>query len=120
MDPQIDKNIQVLLARRPKGAPTEADFRIIETPVPTPEPGNVLVQNLYLSLDPYMRGRMNDVKSYIPPIEIDAVMGGGTVGRIVQSDVSHLPEGTVGGRPFGLASVRDGKAKGTEGSWTPL
>ena len=95
MGSHINKNIQVLLARRPKGAPTEADFRIVETPVPKPLPGTVLVQNLYLSLDPYMRGRMNDAKSYIPPIEINAVMGGGTVGRVVQSDVPNLPEGTM-------------------------
>jgi NADPH:quinone reductase len=95
MASQIDKNVQVLLARRPKGAPTEADFRIVESPVPAPAPGTVLVRNLYLSLDPYMRGRMNDAKSYIPPIELDAVMGGGTVGRVVQSDEPTLPEGTI-------------------------
>ena len=95
MASQIDKNVQVLLARRPKGAPTEADFKIVESPVPAPAPGTVLVRNLYLSLDPYMRGRMNDAKSYIPPIELDAVMGGGTVGRVVQSDEPTLPEGTI-------------------------
>jgi NADPH:quinone reductase len=95
MGSQIDRNVQVLLARRPSGAPTPEDFRIVESPVPTPSQGTVLVQNLYLSLDPYMRGRMNDAKSYIPPIEIDAVMGGGTVGRVVQSDEPKLPEGTI-------------------------
>lgn len=95
MASQIDKNVQVLLGRRPKGAPTEADFRIVESPVPAPAPGTVLVRNLYLSLDPYMRGRMNDAKSYIPPIKLDAVMGGGTVGRVVQSDEPTMPEGTI-------------------------
>ena len=112
MGSQIDKNIQVLLARRPKGAPTEADFRIVETPVPTPAPGTVLVQNLYLSLDPYMRGRMNDAKSYIPPVEIDAVMGGGTVGRVVQSDVPNLPEGTIVEGLLGWQVFATAKPKG--------
>jgi len=85
----------VLLAQRPKGAPTDEDFKVVESPMPAPGPGQVLVQNLYLSLDPYMRGRMNDAKSYIPPIEIGAVMGGGTVGRVIQSDVPELPVGTI-------------------------
>lgn len=95
MGPKTDRNTQVLLARRPQGAPTEEDFRIVETAMPETRPGTVLVQNLYLSLDPYMRGRMNDAKSYIPPIEIDAVMGGGTVGRVVQSDLPEMPEGAI-------------------------
>jgi len=111
MSSQTDTNVQVLLARRPKGAPTEADFRIVEIPVPELAAGTVLVQNLYLSLDPYMRGRMNDAKSYIPPIEIDAVMGGGTVGRVVRSDLPDMPEGTIVEGLLGWQSYATAKPK---------
>ena len=61
-------NRQVLLASRPQGAVTEDNFRIVEAPLPRrPADGEVLVRNEWLSLDPYMRGRMNDAKSYVPP-----------------------------------------------------
>lgn len=90
-----DTNLRILLAKRPTGAPTAADFRIVAEAIPKPGPGEVLVQSLYLSLDPYMRGRMNDAKSYVPPIEIGAVMGGGVVGRVVRSDQPDFPTGTI-------------------------
>ncbi len=78
-------NKQVLLAARPKGAPRESDFRIIETELREPEEGELLVKNLFLSLDPYMRGRMNEGKSYAAPAELDHVMIGGTVAEVVAS-----------------------------------
>ncbi len=78
-------NKQVLLASRPKGAVAADNFRIVEAPIPAPGEGEVLVKNLWLSLDPYMRGRMNDVKSYVPPVALDAVMVGQTVGEVVES-----------------------------------
>jgi NADPH-dependent curcumin reductase CurA len=78
-------NRRIVLASRPVGAPVAENFRLEETPVPTPADGQVLVRNLYLSLDPYMRGRMSDGPSYVAPIAIDAVMGGGTVGKVVES-----------------------------------
>ena len=78
-------NTQVLLASRPQGEPTTANFRIVSTPVPALEDGQVLVRHHYLSLDPYMRGRMNDGKSYAQPQPLDTVMIGGTVGEVVAS-----------------------------------
>src|SRR5919109_599021 len=78
-------NHQILLASRPEGEPTAANFRLVETPVPALADGQVLVRNHFLSLDPYMRGRMNDSKSYAAPQPLDAVMIGGTVGEVVES-----------------------------------
>lgn len=89
------KNKQVLLAARPKGAPKESDFHIVETDIGAPGDGQVLVKNLWLSLDPYMRGRMNDAKSYAPKVEIGAVMVGGTVGEVVASRDPKLAPGDV-------------------------
>jgi NADPH-dependent curcumin reductase CurA len=78
-------NRQIQLASRPDGEPTAANFRLVESPVPELAEGQVLVRNHYLSLDPYMRGRMNDAKSYAQPQALDTVMGGGTVGEVVAS-----------------------------------
>ena len=79
------QNQQILLASRPAGEPTVDNFRLVETPVPALADGHVLVRHHYLSLDPYMRGRMNDGKSYAQPQPLDAVMIGGTVGEVVES-----------------------------------
>jgi NADPH-dependent curcumin reductase CurA len=78
-------NKQVLLANRPNGWVTESDFRIVEQPLADPREGEVLVRNLFLSLDPYMRGRMNASKSYAASVELGAVMVGGTVGEVTES-----------------------------------
>lgn len=78
-------NQQIQLASRPQGEPTAANFRLVETPVPELQDGQVLVKNRFLSLDPYMRGRMNDAKSYAQPQALDTVMGGGTVGEVLAS-----------------------------------
>ena len=78
-------NKRVLLASRPVGRVTEENFRIVEAPPSEPKPGEVLVRNEWLSLDPYMRGRMNDVKSYVPPVQLGEVMVGQTVGSVVES-----------------------------------
>ncbi len=78
-------NRQVLLASRPQGAPTAQNFRIVDVPMPVPGDGEVLVKNEWLSLDPYMRGRMSDAKSYVPPAALDAPMTGQTVGEVVAS-----------------------------------
>jgi NADPH-dependent curcumin reductase len=80
-----ESNLQVLLRRRPQGAPTPEDFEIVETPVPQPAEGEVLVRARFLSLDPYMRGRMSDAKSYAKPVELGAVMEGQTAGEVVAS-----------------------------------
>ncbi|NUP42980.1 MAG: NADP-dependent oxidoreductase [Streptomyces sp.] len=81
------------LAARPHGTPTPADFTLAETAVPEPGPGQVLVRNLYLSVDPYMRGRMNDAKSYTPPYELGKAMLGGAVGRVVASRADGVAAG---------------------------
>jgi NADPH-dependent curcumin reductase len=79
------KNRQVLLVARPKGAPVESDFRLVETELRDAVDGEVLVKNRFLSLDPYMRGRIGEAKSYAAGVEIGAVMIGSTVGEVVQS-----------------------------------
>ena len=79
-------NTQVLLDHRPTAKVSPANFRVVETPVPTPGPGEALVRHTFLSLDPYMRGRLSDAKSYAKPQEVGAVMGGGTVGIVEASN----------------------------------
>ncbi len=91
-------NQQLLLASRPAGEPTPANFRLVETPVPELGDGQVLVRHHYLSLDPYMRGRMNEGKSYAAPQALDQVMIGGTVGEVV---VSKNPAFRVGNKVVG-------------------
>ena len=88
-------NRQVVLASRPSGKPESANFRLEESAIPVPEDGQVLCKTIYLSLDPYMRGRMNAGKSYAPPVEIDEVMGGGTVGQVIESKNSKFSTGDL-------------------------
>ena len=80
------KNMQVLLANRPTGPVEESNFNIVETDIPKASGGEILVKNYWLSLDPYMRGRMNAVKSYTKYVEIGEVMTGGTVGAVIESN----------------------------------
>ena len=86
-------NKQVLLASRPQGEPTVDNFKLVEQPVPALAEGQVLVRNHFLSLDPYMRGRMNEGKSYAQPQPLNEVMIGGTVGEVVESKNSHFKVG---------------------------
>lgn len=79
------KNRRIVLASRPTGSPVAANFRLEETDIPQPGAGEVLLKTLYLSLDPYMRGRMNDAVSYAPSVNLDQTMVGGTVSRVVES-----------------------------------
>lgn len=88
-------NRRIVLASRPAAAPEAANFRLEETAVPTPGPGQFLLRADYLSLDPYMRGRMSDAPSYAPPVAIDAVMTGGTVSRVVASQHPDYREGDL-------------------------
>jgi NADPH-dependent curcumin reductase CurA len=87
------QNRRVLLASRPAGWVTEANFRIDEAPAPAPADGEVLVKNLWLSLDPYMRGRMSDAKSYVKGVDIGGVMVGQTVGEVIESKHAQLKRG---------------------------
>src|SRR6266446_5020513 len=93
------ENKRVVLASRPKGWVTEDNFRLEAAPVPQPKDGEVLVKNLWLSLDPYMRGRMNDAKSYAAKQELDQVMIGGTVGEVVES---KNPKFAAGDKVLGM------------------
>ncbi|NUT94959.1 MAG: NADP-dependent oxidoreductase [Saccharothrix sp.] len=83
------------LAARPVGEPQTTDFTFVTTTVPDPGPGQVVVRNDHLSVDPYMRGRMNEGESYIPPFELDQPMTGSAVGTVVASEVADLPVGTT-------------------------
>ncbi len=85
---------EVRLASRPKGQVTLDNFSFSTVELPEPGPGEVLVRNTFLSVDPYMRGRMNDRKSYVPPFELGKAMDGGAVGRVVVSNDAKMPVGT--------------------------
>ncbi len=82
------------LRRRPQGTPVADDVALVQTPVPTPGPGEVLVRNAFLSVDPYMRGRMNDARSYAAPYALGEAMHGGAVGEVVESADPGLPVGS--------------------------
>ncbi|MDB5378324.1 MAG: NADP-dependent oxidoreductase, partial [Rubritepida sp.] len=88
-----ETNLQVLLRRRPVGEPVPDDFQVVETQVPVPGEGQVLVRARFLSLDPYMRGRMSDAKSYSKPVDIGGVMEGMTVGEVVASNHTDFAPG---------------------------
>jgi NADPH-dependent curcumin reductase CurA len=79
-------NREIRLKRRPTGMPAPGDFELVETPIPTPASGQVLVRNVYMSVDPYMRGRMVDRESYVPPFQIGETLSGGAVGQVVSSN----------------------------------
>jgi NADPH-dependent curcumin reductase CurA len=87
------KSREIHLASRPQGWPTPENFRLVEVDVPEPVPGEVLVRNQFMSVDPYMRGRMNDVRSYVPPFPVDAVLEGGAVGEVIASNSPHSAVG---------------------------
>ncbi|MGO4492030.1 NADP-dependent oxidoreductase, partial [Arthrobacter sp. 2YAF22_2] len=76
---------EIQLASRPHGRPVPDNFRLAESPLPELQDGQVLVRNLYISVDPYMRGRMNDVKSYSAPFALGAALDGGAVGEVIAS-----------------------------------
>jgi NADPH-dependent curcumin reductase CurA len=86
-------SVEIHLAKRPQGRPTLDDFSIAEVELPDPAPGQVLVRNLVMSVDPYMRGRMSDAKSYAPPYELGQAMHGGAVGKVIESTVDTLVPG---------------------------
>jgi len=87
------RNRRFVLARRPRGEPDESTLRLETADIPEPGAGRMLLRNEYLSLDPYMRGRMSDAPSYAPPVEIGGVMVGGTVAEVMESDVEGFAPG---------------------------
>ena len=110
MDASVNRRI--VLARRPQGEPTAEDFRLESTPVPDVRPGQLLLRTRYLSLDPYMRGRMSDAPSYVPPVALDAVMAGQTVSEVVAAQVPGFAVGDLvvansGWQDYGVSDGRD-------------
>jgi NADPH-dependent curcumin reductase CurA len=107
---------EIQLAARPRGEPQEEDFRLAEVELPDPGPGEVLVRNEVMSVDPYMRGRMNDARSYLPPFALDAPLEGGAVGEVLASNVEGVGVGervlhNLGWREYAVLS---------EGSFRPV
>jgi NADPH-dependent curcumin reductase CurA len=106
-----EKARRIVLASRPVGEPTEANFAIEEFVAPEPGPGQMLLRTLWLSLDPYMRGRMSDAPSYSAPVEIGGVMEGGTVSTVLTSHVDGFAAGdlVVGRTGWQTHAVSNGK-----------
>ncbi len=105
-------NKAIVLASRPQGWVKPADFRLESLAMPSPKDGEVLVKNLWLSLDPYMRGRISDAKSYVPPVAIGGTMVGQTVGEVVESKHPGFKSGDHVLTSLGWQT--HGVAKGTE------
>jgi NADPH-dependent curcumin reductase len=106
------KNCQILLASRPTGEPTLKNFEIRESEIPTSQPGRMLLRAIYLSLDPYMRGRMNAGKSYARAVEIGEVMEGRTIAEVVSSDLEGYLAGDIVFNPshgWQMYTLSDGK-----------
>jgi NADPH-dependent curcumin reductase CurA len=116
-------NRRITLVSRPETYPAADNFKLVEEPVPAIGPGQVLVRTLYLSLDPYMRGRMSAAKSYAPPVELGGTMVGGIVGKVVASEnqrfkVGDIVEGRLGWQDYGISDGRD--LRKVDPSWGPV
>ena len=101
-------NRQITLASRPVGYPKESDFNVVEVPILRPEDGQVLVKTIYLSVDPYMRGRINAGKSYAANVEIDEVMVGSVIAEVIESkhskfEVGDIVNANIGWQEYGVA-----------------
>ncbi|MDX6537292.1 MAG: hypothetical protein QOD37_1633, partial [Gaiellales bacterium] len=113
---------EIQLAARPHGEPKPTDFRLADSAAPDePGPDQVLVRNQWMSVDPYMRGRMNDVKSYVPPFQIDAPLDGGAVGEVVAvgAEVEGLATGDtvlhgLGWREYALVPGKQARKVDTQ------
>ena len=102
---------QITLASRPDGTPTPQNFALETKDIPTPKPGEILVRVQYMSLDPYMRGRMDDAKSYAAPVPLGGVMEGGSVGEVIASNAEGFSAGDTAFGPFGWATHATASAK---------
>lgn len=107
--PQVNR--QITLANRPVGMPKVSDFRLVESPIPRPGAGEALVRELYLSLDPYVRGRLGNSTAYVRPVEVGEVMVGGAVGRVIESNDPRMQrddivEGMLGWQDYAVASAK--------------
>ncbi len=104
-------NRQIALVARPEGMPKESDFRLIDSPVPKPGPGEALVRALYLSVDPYMRGRLRGRNGYAKPVEPGSIMTGGVAGQVMESNdprlaVGDFVEGQLGWQEYAVAAAK--------------
>jgi NADPH-dependent curcumin reductase CurA len=113
------KSREVQLAARPMGEPKPSDFRVAEVELGDPGPGELLVRNEWMSVDPYMRGRMNDAKSYVPPFALDAPLDGGAVGEVIASGADGLSPGqwvfhNFGWREYALVPAEQARPVDTE------
>ncbi len=106
----MTRSTQIQLIERPVGAPTAENFATVTVELEDLGPDEVRVSNEFMSVDPYMRGRMNDTKSYIPPFGLDETMTGGAVGRVVESTSESLPVGTAVLHNYGWRDVAQGPA----------
>ena len=88
-------NQRIVLASRPEGWVSESNFRLETSPAPVPQDGEILVKNLWLSLDPYMRGRMSEQKSYVKGVDIGETMVGQTAGEVVESKNDQFKKGDL-------------------------
>jgi len=116
-------NRQITLASRPSGFPEASDFHLTHSPMPWPALGQVLVQTIYLSVDPYMRGRMSDAESYARPLAIGEVMPGGAVGRVLESAdpkfaIGGIVQGMLGWQDY--AVVKAGELRAIDQSLAPI
>ena len=103
---------EIRLASRPNGVPSAANFTFAQTELEPPGDGEVLVRNLFISVDPYMRGRMSERKSYLPPFELGKPLAGGAIGEVIQSRARELKPGdtvssNLGWREYFIASPKD-------------
>src|SRR4029079_8902710 len=101
---------EVVLARRPEGTPQESDFELRDAPEATPGDGDVLISNVYVSVDPYMRSRMTGIRTYVGPYEVGGPIDGGAVGRVLESRHPGFAEGycvraMLGWRASGVAAA---------------
>ena len=96
-----ESNTRITLKSRPDGYPQPSDFELVEEPIPQPREGEVLIKAIWLSLDPYMRGRMRDVESYAPSVQLGSVIVGGVVGRVVEARTPAFAVGDLVVGPLG-------------------
>lgn len=114
---------RIVLAKRPEGKPTPENFRLETVAMPSPGEGEVLLRTLYMSLDPYMRGRMDDAKSYSTPVEIGEQMGGGAVGEVIESRSDRFKAGDIALGMFGWAShgvIKASELRKTDADTAPI
>ena len=107
---------EIRLKKRPVGLPSQSDFELAQVPIPEPGEGELLVRNIYMSVDPYMRGRMADRKSYVPPFQLGEPLTGGCVGQVIASKRADF---AVGDYVLGMQGTTPANPKDPEGEiWT--